>query len=83
MEKFFYKVENNKDYPDILQAANIDAANMAEAVKKVKRELGVKRLAKIYLSEENYFDALLSNKKHAEQFVEIYKMEEEDYNEKN
>lgn len=76
MGKFFFKVEDNKDYPTIIQDANICAEDMASAIKQVKRELGVKRVCKIYLSNENFFDALLSNKKHAERFVEIYKMEE-------
>ena len=54
MDKFYFKVEDNKDYPTIIQDANICAEDMASAIKQVKRELGVKRVCKIYLSNENF-----------------------------
>ena len=75
MKNFLARVTNNRDYPDTLSEFEFRAPDMAAAVKFALHNEGYKRPAKIYETNENFFSALLSNKKFAETFIDIYDME--------
>lgn len=63
MKKFFVTVTNGKNYPDLAADWSVNATTMEEAIKLAKRNLGRKRVAKIYEKTDKEFHALLSNKK--------------------
>ena len=77
MKKFLARVTDNRNYPNTLSEFEFHAPDMADAVKFALHNEGYKRVAKIYEKSENFFSALLSNKKGSETFIDVYGMEEE------
>ena len=72
MKKYTVAVTDNRNYPNTIWETSIYAPNMAEAIKQAKHECCVKRVVKIYEKSENFYSALLSNRRFRERFLEIY-----------
>ena len=77
MKKFHARVTDNCNYLNTLSEFEFRAPDMAAAIKFALHNEGYKRPAKIYEKGENFYSALLSNKKFAETFIDIYFMEGE------
>lgn len=77
MKKFLARVTDNRNFPNTLSEFEFHAPDMAAAIKFALHNEGYKRVAKIYEKSEIIYSALLSNKKFAETFIDIYSMEEE------
>lgn len=77
MKKFLVRVTDNRKFPNALSEFGFRAPDMAAAIKFALHNEGYKRPAKIYAKTSSVYSALLSNKKFAEKFVDIYDVEEE------
>lgn len=77
MKKFLARVTDNRNFPNTLSEFEFRAPDMATAIKFALHNEGYKRVAKIYEKTSSVYSALLSNKKFAETFIDIYSMEEE------
>lgn len=77
MKKFLARVTDNRNFPNTLSEFEFHAPDMAAAIKFALHNEGYKRVAKIYEKTSSVYSALLSNKKFAETFIDIYSMEEE------
>lgn len=77
MAKFLIRLTDIRNYPNTLNEFEFRAPDMTAAIKFALHNEGCKRPAKIYAKGEIIYSALLSNKKFAEKFIDIYYMEEE------
>lgn len=72
VKEYKITITDNRNYPNTLWEAKIYAPNMIEAINQAKHECCVKRVLKIYENSENFYSALLSNRRFRERFLEIY-----------
>lgn len=77
MKNFLARVTDNRNYPNTLSEFEFRAPDMAAAIKFALHNEGYKRVAKIYEKDETSFEALLSNKRFKDTFIDIYDMEVE------